>query len=136
MKISFFTLQIFWNERKGRHGKSFTFLKGILFEHLEVTLILPSHCLNFTPAQLGQNACEIIPLFISLPFDPKYLFIFCWGSSSELFFSRQNANHKKFSLSSKSGTLLPEFPNAKNVQLPEDVSSHKVLCMFWIKRKL
>lgn len=37
-----------------------------------------------------------------------------------------NANHKKFSLSAKSGTLLPEFPNAKTVQLPDGVSIHKV----------
>lgn len=37
-----------------------------------------------------------------------------------------NGNHKKFSLSSKSGTLLPEFPNATNVHLPEGVSIHKV----------
>ncbi|XP_029181624.2 DNA-binding protein RFX6-like isoform X1 [Acropora millepora] len=37
-----------------------------------------------------------------------------------------NGNHKKFSLSSKSGTLLPEFPNAANVHLPEGVSMHKV----------
>ncbi|KAL9979712.1 hypothetical protein ACROYT_G017414 [Oculina patagonica] len=37
-----------------------------------------------------------------------------------------NSNHKKFSLSSKSGTLLPEFPKANTVQLPDGVSIHKV----------
>ena len=48
------------------------------------------------------------------------------SSSTEYYFCTQNANHKKFSLSSKSGTLLPEFPNAKNVRLPDGVSIHKV----------
>ena len=43
-----------------------------------------------------------------------------------ILFSVQNSNHKKFSLSSKSGTLLPEFPKANTVQLPEGVSIYKV----------
>lgn len=35
-------------------------------------------------------------------------------------------SNRKFSLSSKTGTLLPEFPNAENLILPENVDRDKV----------
>ena len=49
-----------------------------------------------------------------------------------ILFSAQSSNHKKFSLSSKSGTLLPEFPKANTVQLPEGVSIYKVRSLYVI----
>ena len=41
-------------------------------------------------------------------------------------FSCFQGSNKKFSLSSKSGTLLPEFPEARKLELPDGVSAQKV----------
>lgn len=43
-----------------------------------------------------------------------------------MIFLDSKGSNRKFSLSSKTGTLLPEFPNAENLILPENVDRDKV----------
>ena len=43
-----------------------------------------------------------------------------------LFCSDLKGSNRKYSLSSKTGTLLPEFPDVDNLILPDDVSPDKV----------
>lgn len=48
--------------------------------------------------------------------DNTFLFLFTQGSFSI----------RKYSLSSKTGTLLPDFPNPRLLELPENISLEKV----------